>query len=587
MTACYLEYHFKISNKRKGVIVFSKPIDILRADDIHEVWQIFNKVENYIAQGYYVAGYVSYEAAPAFNQKMIVKSSTVMPLVWFGVFEETTTLRRRSYTPFNDRLNWAVDTSREEYEQSIKSIHQKISEGATYQVNYSVRLTSEFKGDNYAFFRERCLAQQANYSAYLDIGTHQILSLSPELFFSRIGDTLITKPMKGTIGRGTTLDEDFIKKQKLLQSKKNRAENVMIVDLLRNDLGKIAKTGSVRVTSLFDIETYPTIHQLTSTVTAKIKKDVSVFDIFKALFPCGSVTGAPKISTMKMIHDLEKSPREVYCGAIGFIEPNGTATFNVPIRTVWIDSEKQKAIYGTGGGIIWDSTEVEEYKEMVEKSKVLTTTYPRFKLLESLKLKNGVIDLLESHLTRMGQSAAYFGYPFDKQKIKNALLKKAGAKKVGLLKMRVLLDEKGNLEVETHSITEETDTKWVHLSSTPVPKNHIFLYHKTTNRLVYHEKRAGNEHYFDTLLWNEDGFVTEFTNGNIVYQMNGEYYTPPIKDGLLPGTYRERLIKNKVVQERSLRIKDISCCEKIWFINSLRGWVRVRLYKEGLENVLF
>ena len=308
---------------------------------------------------------------------------------------------------------WQSETDSNTYHSGFQRIKSEIEKGNTYQVNYTMRLQSKFEGDDFAFFDRLKRAQRSNYSAYLNVGTHRILSASPELFFRWEDGQLITRPMKGTVKRGTTLKMDQLNADWLAASEKNQAENYMIVDLLRNDLGMIAEPGSVKVPQLKEIEKYPTVWQMTSTITADTNPETTIIDIFKALFPCGSITGAPKIKTMEIIADIENSPREVYCGAIGFITPESEAVFNVPIRTVVIDKETGKAEYGVGGGITWDSELSEEYDEAFLKAKLLTVERPAYKLLESMKLKDGEYYLLNDHIDRMKQSADYFDYRFS------------------------------------------------------------------------------------------------------------------------------------------------------------------------------
>ena len=254
--------------------------------------------------------------------------------------------------------------------------------------------------------------------------------------------------MKGTVKRGASHEEDTANANWLYHSEKDRAENVMIVDLLRNDLGMIAESGTVTVDKLFEIEQYPTVHQMTSTISAQVSETTSLVDIFKALFPCGSITGAPKISTMKIIAELENEPREVYCGAIGYITPNKEAIFNVPIRTVLIDHHSGEAVYGVGGGITWDSTSEGEYHEILAKAKVLEESPVEFELLESLLLDNGKYFLLEEHLNRMENSARYFGFDYDVNKVNKTLNDFSSKNNTGMVKVRLLLSKSGELVIE-------------------------------------------------------------------------------------------------------------------------------------------
>lgn len=351
----------------------------------------------------------------------------------------------------------------------------------------------------------------------------------------------------------------------------------MIVDLLRNDLSVIAKPGTVKVDKLFEIEDYPTVHQMTSTITATIKENTQLVDIFKALFPCGSITGAPKISTMEVIEKLEMDARNVYCGAIGYITPNRDATFNVPIRTVVIDEKTGKATYGVGGGITWDSTTEDEYHEVLAKASLLTVERPEFQLLESLLLQDGEYFLLEEHLERISNSAKYFSYRCNVEDIRKALLNRAEQYKDGEYKVRLLVNQIGEHTIDCQPLKKQTPGQTITLADIPVNKENLFLYHKTTNREVYSQYQNKFKDFFDVLLWNEEQELTEFTNGNVVLEIDGVFWTPPIESGLLAGTYRDKLLQEGRICEKKLTLDDLNQCSNIWFINSVRKWIKVNL----------
>ncbi|UJF31479.1 aminodeoxychorismate synthase component I [Paenibacillus hexagrammi] len=359
---------------------FADPVIVLQADRLERVNQVMDDVQQYLDRGYYAAGYISYEAAPAFDPSLTVKQGNRMPLCWFGIFEAACDEGDSSGdcpAMQGDRevgyrvTAWQEDTSQLDYESKIGAIKDFIGAGATYQVNYTIRMHAQFEGDDYAYYLHLLERQQATYSAYLNMGKYRVLSLSPELFVRMDGNRLETRPMKGTIGRGDSAETDSRNKEALAQSQKDRAENVMIVDLLRSDLGRISKMGSVRVDLLFAIETYNTVFQMTSTISAETPSRLSMREVMQAVFPCGSVTGAPKRSTMEIIEQLESSPREVYCGALGYMTPHGKGVFNVPIRTAWLDSETGWAEFGVGGGVTWDSTSDGEYEEVQVKAKFI------------------------------------------------------------------------------------------------------------------------------------------------------------------------------------------------------------------------
>jgi len=561
-------------NGENHPFVFKDPIHIIIASSIDEVLPMLEKVQAATDEGYYAAGYISYEAAPAFDSAFQVHANPKMPLLWFGIFD----------SPVNESLpgrevfqlsEWHPQTNRDEYNSNIDKIKQYIEQGDTYQVNYTIRLKSAFEGNPAAYYQQLSKLQSANYSAYLDIGDFSILSASPELFFHLKNGKITTKPMKGTIERGETQIEDENNAEQLYQSEKNRSENVMIVDLLRNDLSSIAKPESVHVPELFSIEKYPTLYQMTSTITAETRDGTDITDIFKTLFPCGSITGAPKISTMNIINKLEPDPREVYCGAIGFITPEKEAIFNVPIRTVMIDNNTGVAAYGVGGGITWDSDNQEEYEEALTKSKVLNTPSEPFQLLETLGLENGTYFVWDNHFKRLQRSAAYFHFDIDIKLVKKKLLDYAEGHHPGRWKVRLLVSRNGEVTVEGSQITPFSKAVDVKLANRPISDDDPFLYHKTTNRKVYQKMHDPHPDVFDVLLWNKKQEVTEFTTGNIVIEWEGYLYTPPGSCGLLAGTFREKLLAEGNISERKIHIEELKNCSRIWLINSVRKWVDV------------
>ena len=571
-----LSFEFSSSKGEIEPLTFSDPHKVIIAHTIEEVLPSFQMIQDAIDDGYYAAGFLSYESASAFDPAYRVKEEHSMPLLWFGIFSEPQHMSLSSTGTYS-LTKWNSSVSMDEYRESIMSIKQSIENGDTYQTNYTIRLNSQFHGDDIALFQKLKKAQASNYCAYINTGEHSILSASPELFFRLEGDQVTARPMKGTIERGKSFAEDEANASWLYQSEKNRAENVMIVDLLRNDLGILAEPGTVHVPKLFEIEQYPTVHQMTSTIAAKISENIQLVDIFKALFPCGSITGAPKISTIEIISNLEKSPREVYCGAIGYITPNQEAIFNVPIRTVVVDQKTGKATYGVGGGITWDSTAEGEYHEVLAKASLLEEDRPDFQLLESLLLQDGEYFLLEEHLTRLKNSAKYFGISVDVENVQITLHDLAKKNSLGASKIRLLSDKNGELTIESQPITQLETPLMVTLADEPLDKNNPFLYHKTTNRIIYSHFQKKYSHVFDVLLWNEDGELTEFTNGNIVLEIDGTLWTPPINSGLLAGTYRERLIKEETIHEKVLTITDLRKSKKVWFINSVRKWLEVQV----------
>ena len=554
---------------------FTKPHHIISArnlDDVHSALQEVERLVN--SNNWHAAGFVSYEAAPAFDSALHVLDAGDFPLLWFGLYSEPQIIQASEI--FKDLgglvdLDWTPSIERESYNAAIEKIKDHIALGRTYQVNYTMRLNSEFSGSEWVFFQH--LAQTQNkYAAYIDTGRHVICSASPELFFKLDGDRIFSRPMKGTVKRGRTTTEDKELAEWLHRSVKNRAENVMIVDMIRNDLGRIAKIGSVHVPELFAIEKYPTLLQMTSTVQAKT--DASLDKIFSALFPCASITGAPKVSTMNIIAELETTPRKVYTGSIGYFSPNRKAQFSVAIRTAIIDRKSGRAEYGVGGGIVWDSTSADEYSEALLKARVLTERSNEFSLLETILWtpRDGYL-LLEKHIERMRDSAEYFGFSFSREHIKQHL-EKLSAEFPSPQRIRVLVNRIGEVNIETKEFQIQENPFKVCLSNQPINSSEIFLYHKTTNRNIYPSPIHGMD---DVLLYNENDELTEFTIGNLVVEINGELFTPPLSCGLLAGTFREYLLETQQIKERVILKDEIQRCTKIFLINSVRKWVEVEI----------
>ncbi|KAF6628304.1 aminodeoxychorismate synthase component I [Paenibacillus sp. EKM208P] len=582
--------HFKFDFvNQEGVperIIFDQPQQTVVAYSLHEVREAMIEIQKEVNKGAYAAGYISYEAAPAFEPKMTVKANSRLPLLYFGIYDKPVIIEQPAeYTGSVKEMHWTSPTSQKEYYRCIQAIKDHISAGETYQVNYTLRLRSQLNGDygdGYALYEQLRAAQQGNYSAYLDLGKFHILSVSPELFFAlHDGKYITTRPMKGTIRRGRFLEEDINNKHILMNSEKDKAENLMIVDLLRNDLGKIAKSGTVSVTDLFAVEKYPTVFQMTSTITAElqeVRKESLFYDLFQALFPCGSITGAPKLKTMEIIDTLEQEPREMYCGTIGYLTPGGNSIFNVAIRTVIIDTEKGTAEYGVGGGITWGSENSSEYEEAIAKAAVLHEPVVPFELMETIRLEHQQYWLLDLHIDRLEQSASYFDIPFNREYITQALESYA----LTLLdqevyRINLFLDKYGQHRLMASPFQSDSVViMQAILAQQPIKITDKFMYHKTTHRSTYnnHKEFLRNRN-MEVLLWNENEEITEFTIGNIVVKHHGEWWTPPVSSGLLRGVHRRHLLKQGKIREKVLYVKDIPQFEEIWLINSLRGWVQI------------
>ncbi|WP_434777331.1 aminodeoxychorismate synthase component I [Neisseria sp. Ec49-e6-T10] len=558
---------------------FEQPTKIIQTDDIQQVLTCLKEVEEWVEKGYFAAGFLSYEAAKAFDERYCCASSTNMPLLWFGLFDRALSQPEEVNLPKDYiqslKFHWQAKTTKAQYEQAIERIHHEIEQGNTYQVNYTVRLKTNYQElDEQFLYQHLKKIQQARYAAYLNIGRYRIISASPELFFHLKDNVLTTKPMKGTAARGKTYTEDIKNKNELYNSTKNRAENIMIVDLLRNDVSHIAQVGTVKVPYLFDVEPYPNVWQMTSTVTATLKAHTGIVDVFKALFPCGSITGAPKVSTMNIINQLENEPRDIYCGAIGYITPQKEACFNVPIRTVMIDSEQKEATYGVGGGITWDSTSAAEYQELLDKADIILKEmiFPEH-LLESILLDSGDYFLKELHLQRLYESSLYFGFVFSLQEINQQLEQIAKQYPKGHYKVRLLLSQIGHVQLDVQHIMENTQQLTATWADQPVNQHNVFLYHKTTERSHYPEVTLNEER----LLFNEKNEVTEFVNGNVAILLNEQWLTPPVESGLLAGVMRAHLLAEGKLLERTIKRDEVKQAKQIVFFNSVRGWREVNM----------
>ncbi len=547
-------------------------IDTRTAYRIEDVLSVLNFAETAAHAGSYVAVMLSYEAAPAFDSALVTHKPSDFPLAWAAVCEQPTDFitEQNSNSVSN---SWAPSVSRDEYDRAVGRIRELIAAGDTYQVNYSFPLTSTFSGDPYAWYHDLCVAQGAQYSAYLDLGRFKVLCLSPELFFERHGNHVITRPMKGTVRRGRWLAEDRELAQWLQQSTKDRAENVMIVDLLRNDLGKVSVPGSVRVSSLFDLERFETVWQMTSTVESTLKDGTSLVDLMTALFPCGSVTGAPKIRTMQIIRQLERFPRGVYTGAIGFLKPGGDCVFNVAIRTVVIDTESNVATFGVGGGVTIDSTAEREYEECLVKSRFLHASPVAFQLFESILLENGQYFLLAQHLDRLRNSADFFGFRFCEKEIESILAGVAAGNPSGSLKVTVTLWKDGQIETETSAVAKREPWR-VALATQAVNSSDRLLFHKTTRRDFYTAQLEARPDCDDIVFWNEKSEITESSIANVVVSRDGQLFTPPVESGLLAGTFRNQLLAEGKIKERVITIPEFERANEVFLINSVRKWIR-------------
>ncbi|MHB9025237.1 MAG: aminodeoxychorismate synthase component I [Armatimonadota bacterium] len=557
---------------------YSSPCEIIRAAQLSDVVDALAAVERAVAGGMSAAGFLAYEAAPAFDRALVAHAPGALPLLWFGIYERGESLgtlplpAEGEFTP----LSWTSSITEDDYRAAIGRIKDYIAAGDTYQVNYTLRLNAPFAGDPWALFLALTRAQRGRFGAYVDLGDHVLCSASPELFFRLEGTDITCSPMKGTVARGLTAGEDEERARWLEASEKNRAENVMIVDMTRNDLGRIARSGSVEVARLFEVEQYETLYQLVSTVTAQT--DAPLSEIMAALFPCASITGAPKVRTMQLIRELENTPRGIYTGCIGSILPNRRAQFNVAIRTVHIDRVAGQAEYGTGGGIVWDSSAESEYAECQTKALVLLAARPPFNLLETLRWRPGEgYDLLDYHLRRLSASARYFSYNVDLDEVTRRLEELEDSfPPFGDQRVRLLVAENGEIKLEAFPLAHDPARHWrVAIADEPIDPTDPFLYHKTTNRQVYDKARAAHPDVDDVILWNPRGEATESTIANLVIRRGDRFVTPPVSHGLLPGTYRAALLDRGEIQEEVITLDELRHADTAYLINSVRGWITI------------
>lgn len=562
--------------------VFKRPIRIISCNKTKEVENYLKEIDLELKNGHYLAGFISYEAGYAFENKLKSKPSYPFPLIWFGVFDEVKEIKKVPSKKEKYKIkNFFLNMPQNEYSDSIHKIKRSIERGDTYQVNYTMKYKFNFSGSAYKLYQDLRERQPVSYSAFIKSKDFQILSFSPELFFDKSGEKITVKPMKGTIARGRNLAEDEKNKIFLSNDKKNQSENIMIVDLLRNDLGRISKTGSIKVKKLYEVEKYQTLFQMTSTIEGKLSKQTSFHDIFKALFPSGSVTGAPKIRTMQIIRSLEKEPRKVYTGAIGYISPNGRAKFNVSIRTILI--EGKKAEMGIGSGIVYDSDPDKEYEECKLKANFLITPLPLFQLIETIlwTAKDGYF-LEKLHLERLKNSANYFNFQFDEKLIRNRLnLIKNKFDHNRKYRIRLLLSKDGKIKILSSPLEYLEQEVTVIISDKKTDSNNTSLFHKTTNRNLYDNelKRYRKLGYFDVIFTNEKDEITEGAISNIFIKKDGKYYTPPVICGLLDGVFRRHLINNngyKII-EKVLYADDLKEADEILLTNSVRGILKAEI----------
>ncbi|MEG1768207.1 MAG: aminodeoxychorismate synthase component I [Comamonas sp.] len=562
---------------------FGAPHQVWVAHAPGEVRAVLDAAEDAARAGAWCVGFVRYEAAAAFDPALVTHAADG-PLAWFAAYSEA--------LPWGDdaapqageaaRIDWRSTLARPAFDAAMAQIHEAIANGAFYQVNYTAPLHGELmRGTPEALFDALLRAQPQGYAACLDTGEEQVLSVSPELFFDWDGERILARPMKGTAPRGDTPEQDAALAQALRSAPKERAENVMVVDLLRNDLSRIAQPFSVKVPRLFHTQALPSVWQMTSDVQATTRAGTRLVDVFAALFPCGSITGAPKVAAMQMIHALEPQARGVYCGALGVLRPTGAggmhATFNVPIRTVVLRGTQ--AVCGIGSGITSGAQADGEWREWLHKSAFVERASAPFALLETLALEDGAWRHLPEHLQRLQASAAHFSYPWS-GRVAQSLAAVAAAHPSGLWRVRLQLDAQGEAVAEAFACAPTPAPVRLQLAAAPLEDRWAhgqFVRHKTTRRAHYDAFTPSDPLVFDTLLFNEQRQITECTRGNIAALIDGRWITPPVACGLLPGVGRAVALQTERVSEAVLSLDDLPRVEAWAFLNSLRGWLAAEL----------
>lgn len=576
--------------------MFSNPSRVIVAMEPAEVPDALMSIQHALACGHHLAGYLSYELGYAFEPRLakLLPENRRIPLLWFGQFDGPPTLvngtdaaalwpdERVYATPLS------VEWDRETYRSRFAAVMKAIRAGDTYQVNLTLRARFRLTGDPRALYGQMRSRAGTAHGAFVDDGERQLLSFSPELFFAMDAQgTITTRPMKGTARRGVDEATDRALRDGLHVSRKDRAENLMIVDLIRNDLGRLAKTGSVEVPELFSIETYPTVHQMTSTVQASVRSGCGIAEILPALFPCGSVTGAPKIRSMQLIRELEDSPRGAYCGSIGTFAPDGSAYFNVAIRTLTVSNGAGEL--GIGSAIVSDSEVDQEYDECLLKARYYETARRPLALIETMAYQEGIWARRDRHLWRMRNSAKTLGIPFDLSRAGEALQAAAAASHAPVCRMRLCLQEDGALVAEAQATSQRVEPFRFLVSGRRVCSSDPLNRHKTDWRDVYEEEyaKAKARGVDEAILLNERGEICEGTRTNVFIERGGRLLTPPLSSGALGGCLRAELLASGQCAEAVLTVIDLQLADRVYLGNSLRGLIRALPYhSDSLTSLL-
>ncbi len=586
--------------------LFTAPLRVCVVRRPEELATLFRAIEDALEAGLSAAGFFSYECGSYFEPKAGMRAAASgEPLAWFGIYDRSYAFDhatgqfpggqpsglaafRQSSAQTEPAVTAEFALTEGEYTQRIARIHDWIRAGDVYQLNFTAPWRMEKTGSAAALYAQLRMRQPAQYGAFLHCRPgRRILSFSPELFFRIENGRIITRPMKGTAPRGRTTREDRQQAEWLRNDPKNRSENVMIVDLLRNDLGRIARFGTVRADELFAVERYPTLWQMTSTVRAELREKIGCEEIFRALFPCGSVTGAPKVRAMQLIAELEAQPRGVYTGAIGYFSPQ-RAAFNVAIRTLELDGAH--GTMGAGSGIVIDSDPAQEYRECLLKANFLTpASHPspaQFSLIETM-LWNSAYPLLDLHLDRLADSADYFDFVCDRDHVRRALIEHARTfADTAARKVRLRMNRDGSLTITDEPLpANPTNDRIgrVRIAQVRADPADPMLFHKTTRRPLYAAafQQATRDGFDDVLFFNQRGELTEGAVSNVFVELDGRLFTPPVECGLLAGVYRRHLLETRTdIEERVLIADDLRRADAIYLSNAVRGLRRVQIESE-------
>jgi para-aminobenzoate synthetase/4-amino-4-deoxychorismate lyase len=604
-TYALLEDSKSIPEKAKNLLFLHSHEAVIAMHE-GEISHALERLETLKQEGFFLCGYLAYEAGYHFIDKIIpdtFQDEKGQPLLYFIAFKELHYPTRAELDAlFSDKslfpetalsiYELSLNTSKNSYIKNIQTIKKYIEAGDTYQINYTLKYNFKLQGDNALLYQALRQTQPVEFGALLNFPESKIISLSPELFVYKNEQTLTSKPMKGTAKRGKNKEEDDEIVEFLKNDSKTLSENVMIVDLIRNDFSRICEIGSVRVNDLFQVQTFKSIHQMISTVKGTLKKGLSFTHILKALFPCGSITGAPKIRTMEIINDLETEARGIYTGAIGYLMPNNDFHFNVPIRTIVIHDTDSKSTdksceMGIGSGIVYQSHANDEYEECLLKANFLRQVNKHFYLIEAFKfdVRKQQFNHIKQHLNRLMLSASYFGFELNRQEIESQL----EHYKISLIsdntdhqsyKIRLTASQSGDIQLSHQLIEDKLEgVEKVLISDERVQSSMVFQYHKTSKREHYNNAydKAQRSGFYDVLFFNESKQLAEASRHNVFIKVGGQYYTPPVSAGILDGIERQSFIQQKKAREKNLSLDDLLSADEVILTNSVRGAVSVTL----------